>query len=395
MSSTGCRPADPARFRGPGGEDSDVTDQPGRPGQGWTTPEQPSGWGEPPGSDPRTAPQRPAPQAGPAQQYGWGQATGAQAPLHGSVISRRGIIALKPLGVGDFFDGAFRAIRHNPRVMVGLTAIVVAVTNLLVALPLSTMVATVGLEEAEELTDAQALSALGLLGALLPAVLLQSLALVVLTGLLLLSVSQSVVDRRLGMGELWRRGRGRLLPLVGWSVLQAIGGSLLFAVALAPGVTLLVLEEYVGGALLLLGLVVAAAVLGVWLYVMLALVPALVVVERLGVLASIRRSFGLVRGAFWRTLLVVFLASLLAGAVTQVLALPLGFLGGLLSATVATSETALLGINLVVTVVGGSLGAIIAMPFYSAVVALLYIDRRIRSEGLDVALARTLEDPTA
>ena len=372
-----------------------MTDQPDRPGQGWTTPEQPDGWGSPPGADRPAAPPPAAPPGISAPKYGWGQATGAQAPLHGSVITRRGIISLKPLGVGDFFDGGFRAIRHNPRVMIGLTAIVVAVTNLLVALPLSTMIATVGLEEAEQLTDAQALSVLGLLGALLPAVLLQSLALVVLTGLLLLSVSQSVVDRRLSMAELWRRGRGRLLPLVGWSVLQAVAGSLLFALALAPGVTLLVLEEYVGGAVLLVGLLVAAAVLGVWLFVMLALVPALIVVERLGVLASVRRSFRLVRGAFWRTLLVLFLASLLTGAVTQVLALPLGFLGGLLSATVATSETALLVINLVVTVVGGSLGAIIAMPFYSAVVALLYIDRRIRSEGLDVALARTLEDPTA
>lgn len=372
-----------------------MTDQPGRPGQGWAAPEQPGGWGPAPGSGSTPTTPQPAAQGDPAPQYGWGQATGAQAPVHGSVISRRGIIALKPLGVGDFFDGAFRAIRHNPRVMIGLTAIVVAVTNLLVALPISTMVATLGLEESAELTDEQALSALGLLGALVPAVLLQSLALVVLTGLLLLSVSQSVVDRRLSMGELWRRGRGRLLPLVGWSVLQGVVGALLFAVALAPGVTLLVLEEYVGGAVLLIALLAAAAAVGVWLYVMLALVPALIVVERLGIVASVRRSFRLVRGAFWRTLLVIFLASLLTGAVTQVLALPLGFLGGLLSATVATSEAALLVINLVVTVVGSSLGAIIAMPFFAAVIALLYIDRRIRSEGLDVALARTLADPAA
>lgn len=379
-----------------------MTDQPGRPGQGWAAPEQPSGWGPAPGSQPPPppAPQpdahgTPAAQGAAAPRYGWGQATGAQAPVHGSVINRRGIIALKPLGIGDFFDGAFRAIRHNPRVMIGLTAIVVAVTNLLVALPVSTMVATLGLEESDQLTDEQALSALGLLGALVPAVLLQSLALVVLTGLLLLSVSQSVVDRRLSMSELWRRGRGRLLPLVGWSVLQGLAGALLFAVALAPGVTLLVLEEYVGGAVLLIALLAAAAAVGIWLYVMLALVPALIVVERLGIVASVRRSFRLVRGAFWRTLLVIFLASLLTGAVTQVLALPLGFLGGLLSATVATSEAALLVINLIVTVVGSSLGAIIAMPFFAAVIALLYIDRRIRSEGLDVALARTLEDPTA
>ena len=47
-----------------------------------------------------------------------------------------GIIALKPLGFGDFFDGSFRAIRHNPRVMIGLSALVLVVTNILVALPL-------------------------------------------------------------------------------------------------------------------------------------------------------------------------------------------------------------------------------------------------------------------
>lgn len=376
-----------------------MTEGPGSPGQGWTTPEQPStGWGSAPGAPPSAppagAPQHITPQYG-APQYGWDQATGTQTPLYGSVITRRGIIALKPLGIGDFFDGAFRAIRHNPRVMIGLTAVIVAVTNLLVAIPLSTAIAQIDTTSTVAPTDAELLSVFGLLAALIPAAVLQSLALVVLTGLLLLSVSQSVVDRKLGMGELWRRGRGRLLPLVGWSILQTVASSLLFALALAPGVTLLVLEEYIGGAVLLFLLVLGAGLVGVWLFVMLSLVPALIVVERMGVFASLRRSFVLVRGAFWRTLLVIFLAALLTGAVSQVLALPLGFAGGLLSATLATDTNAVLVINVVVTVIGGSVGAIIAMPFYSAVVALLYIDRRIRTEGLDVALARTLEDPSA
>ena len=37
----------------------------------------------------------------------------------------------------------------------------------------------------------------------------------------------------------------------------------------------------------------------------------------------------------------------------------------------------------------------LAVPFLAAVVALLYVDRRIRLEGLDVALARSLEDGRA
>lgn len=365
-----------------------MTDQPGTSGGGWTTPEQP-GSGAPYGSPAPGTPQ-PAAQA----QQGWGQYSGAEQPRYGAVITRRGIIALKPLGIGDFFDGSFRAIRHNPRVMIGLTALVVGVSSLLIALPATGMLTTIGLDESGP-TDSEALAALGFVGALVPAVLLQGVALIVLTGLLILSVSQSVVDRRLRLGELWRRARGRLLPLVGWSILQSIAATLLFGIALTPGIALLVVEELVGGIVAIVVLLVLATVLSVWVFVVLALVPALIVVERLSIIASIRRSYALVRGAFWRTLLILFLASILTGFVTQALALPLGFAGGLLAAFFASNEAVFFTINVVVTVVGGSAGAVIAMPFFAAVVALLYIDRRIRLEGLDVALGRTLEDRPA
>ncbi len=44
---------------------------------------------------------------------------------------------------------------------------------------------------------------------------------------------------------------------------------------------------------------------------------------------------------------------------------------------------------------GTTVGLVLAVPFLAAVIALLYVDRRIRTEGLDVALARTLEDEQA
>ena len=38
-----------------------------------------------------------------------------------------GIIPLRPLGMGEIYDGAFRAVRANPRVMFGLAALVVTI----------------------------------------------------------------------------------------------------------------------------------------------------------------------------------------------------------------------------------------------------------------------------
>jgi hypothetical protein len=184
-------------------------------------------------------------------------------------------------------------------------------------------------------------------------------------------------------------------PLIAWSLLVSVGGSLLFAVALAPGIVLLVVEEFVGGAVALVVLLLAAGVLAAWLTVVLTFVPVVIVVERLGVRAAVRRSYALVRGAFWRTFGVLLLTSVLASIVSQWLATPFAIVGGLGLALLAAHPT-LAGIVYGAAVsLGSTVGLVLAVPFLAAVVALLYIDRRIRLEGLDVTLARSLEDGTA
>lgn len=389
----------------------------GGQGTGWSVPEQaPSqgsdGWGAPPGAGaygtpaPPTAPgsQPGEPGQVPAQPWGqpaaggWGQMTGPGQQPYGSVLTRRGIIALKPLGFGDFFDGSFRAIRHNPRVMIGLSALVLVVTNILVALPLVGMVTAGGLFDpvaTAEPTDAQLVAIGGSALALLPAGFLQSIALVVLVGILILSVTQSVVDRRLSAGELWRRAKGRVWPLVAYSLLASIGGGLLLALALTPGIVLLFLEEFVGGFVALGVLLVAVAVLGVWLYVVLTFVPVVIVVERLGVRAAVRRSYALVRGSFWRTFGILLLTAILTSVVSQMLATPFAIAGGLGIALLESNPTLAGTVYAASVSLGSTVGMVLAVPFLAAVVALLYIDRRIRLEGLDVALARSLEDGPA
>src|SRR5690349_5901454 len=52
----------------------------------------------------------------PTGQQQWGP-TGV--PVH-----KPGIVALRPLKLGDMFDGAFTAMRQNPRSMIGMAAVV-------------------------------------------------------------------------------------------------------------------------------------------------------------------------------------------------------------------------------------------------------------------------------
>lgn len=322
--------------------------------------------------------------------------TGPGQQPYGSVLTRRGIIALKPLGFGDFFDGGFRAIRHNPRAMIGLSALVLGITNILIALPLVGLFSTSAFADpTAELTDDEALAVGGSLLALIPTGFLQSIAVIVLTGMLILSVTQSVVDRRLSVGQLWRRARGRVWPLIGWSLLQSVGVSLIFALALTPGIVLLVLQEFAGGAVALVLLGLGAAVLYVWLGVKLLFVSVLIVVERLGIVASVKRSWALTRGAFWWTFLLMFLTLVLTSIVSQLLATPFAFVGAL-GLTLLESDP-LLGAAVYAGAVslGTTVGLVLSVPFLAAVIALLYVDRRIRLEGLDVALARTLEDEQA
>jgi hypothetical protein len=378
-------------------------EQPAPPG----TPGGPAGWGaSPPPPTWTTGPGQAAEPGQPAQAWqpgqqgrpgaGWSQ-VGQQAPAYGSVLVRRGIVPLKPLGFSDFFDGSFRAIRHNPRVMVGLTALVIGITNVVVTLPLTGALAAVGFgtDPEAELSDAQLTGFVGGLAAFVPASFLQAMAIVVLTGMLILSVTQSVVDRRIGLGELWRRARGRVLPLVGWSVLQSVGFALLIGVALAPGLALFVAEELLLGTVALVALVLLAVVVALWLTTVLAFVPVVIVVERLGLVAAVRRSYGLVRGSFWKVLGILLLTGVLASIVSQVLSTPFAVVGSIALVALESQPVLAATVYAASVVLGSTVGLVLAVPFLAAVVALLYVDRRIRLEGLDVALSRVLEDEQA
>lgn len=353
----------------------------------------PSGWGPPapasygaapatptdtppgtaPGAAPGAAPWRPPPQPG--------------------------VVPLRPLGLGELLDGSVQTMRQNPRVMLGLSAAVMAV-----AAVISTVFMVAGLPRllgvvqgpqgqigAQQVAD---LVGGGIAGFVVPAAL-QGLAVVVLSGVLIVAVSEAVLGRRPSAGQVWARARPRVPALLGLSLLTGLLSVIGFAVLIGPGVALLAVSGRAAAVALVIG-VPAAIVLGALLFVRLAFAAPALLLEDLGVVAAMRRSWRLVQGSWWRVLGVLVLTSVIAAVANGLLQAPFSVVGAVIGAALGSSDAAadVTG-SLVVTTVVGNIGTVIAStvtaPFSAAVTALLYIDLRIRREGLDVALARAAQ----
>ncbi len=319
-------------------------------------------------------------------QYGQGPVGYAPAPV------QPGIVPLRPLGLGEILDGAFRSVRANPRVMFGFTAIVAGIVALLGALTQFLILPAVAGAIASGTdtsldpygdgmaldTAAASLSMVGVLPWML-------LAQVVLTGILTVSVSQSVIGRKAVLADVWSRHWKRVLALVGLSVLYFVAVLVLMGLLVAGVVGLVAARQD--------GLAVAVGLLGglaflvgsVWLSVRLLLVPPVLVLEDLGVWESVGRGWRLTRGSFWRLLGIYLLTQLIVSLITQLVSAPLSIVIGLAMAFAPTGVY-IAAINIMYGFV-----LIPAIVFTAAVTALLYVDVRIRKEGLDVELQRAAE----
>ncbi|WP_225753673.1 proline-rich domain-containing protein [Actinotalea sp. Marseille-Q4924] len=337
------------------------------------------------------APQYGAPQYG-GQQYGAPQYGGQQygGPFRPPPV-QPGIVPLRPLNLTEIYDGAFRAIRVNPRVMFGFSAVVVLVMSVLGGLTQWALIPWVARGVAGTTTDIDPTGQLGLtdsFAASLATVGLVPWLLVgnaVLTGLLTGSVSRSVIGQRVTVAELWHRHWRRTMLLLVLAILQVVALGILIALVLGAITGLAVADQpglAVAAGLLL---VPAGVVVAVWVGVRLLLLPPALVLEGNGVVATVKRAWRLTRGSFWRVLGIYLLASVIVGLVGQVLSVPVSVI-----AAIAQPDVTSPGFIFLTTLLTGLVQAI-STVFLAAVVALLYIDLRIRREGLDVELARAAE----
>ncbi|HWH28364.1 MAG TPA: hypothetical protein VNU26_05280 [Mycobacteriales bacterium] len=294
---------------------------------------------------------------------------------------------LRPLGLGELLDGAVAMVRRYPRPTLGLSAGIALVTTLLnvpfliayLDSPLLDPAATAPGSDVDVAGEIGALS--GTLGAY---GLLSLLAGVVLAGVITAVVGKGVLGQPMSLGQAWSAVRPQLLRLVGLAVvvLLAVWGLFVGSIAVAVG-----LAAAAGPATLLLGipLVIAGTCLAIHVYVRWALAPSVMVLERARVLPSMRRSAVLVKGDWWRVFGILLLVVLITTFVSAILQMP--FEAQSLFAEFNGEPVEVEPLDIVLSSVGQALSMTVVSPFAAAVSALLYVDRRMRAEGLDVSLA--------
>jgi hypothetical protein len=301
-----------------------------------------------------------------------------------------GIVPLRPLQFGDIIDGGFKAVRFNPKTMVGLSALVLGAFLIpSAALGVGLTHVTAGSVSRFD-PDARTLGEAFLW---VPSTLVQlvfsGLATALLGGLLIHVVGQAVLGRKPGLGQTWRSTRGRLASLLALTFVSALFFLLLVGVLIAPGLLMLANGSIGSGLLVLFLGELVLIVLSLAVSTKIAFTGPAIVLEGHGLLVGLRRSFALTKGsAFWRVLGITLVAGLIAGLAGMVLGLPFSVIGLIIAPPSGQAgEAGQIGLTFV-SHLSALLSGALTTPFVAAVTGLLYIDRRMRLEALDVVLLR-------
>lgn len=359
----------------------------GQPQYGQSAPQAPGGYGQPGyGQDQHGQGQYGQGQYGQSQYGapGYGPPAGFAGAPYAPPAAKPGIIPLRPLSLGEIFDGAFGAIRHNPRVMLGMSALVVVIATVVGAL-LGWAFSGYFADFFFSLPSESGLGGMEndfamLYSSTLGTGLTTSLATPIVSGLLTVSIGQSVIGRKATTGEVWSQVGRRAWFLIGFSLL--LGLAWVVAVALVVLLVVLGFTATTGlGVVLLVVALPGLLALAVWVGTRTGLVPPALALEGQPFWATVRRSWLLTRGSFWRLFGIYLLAYVAMYVVVQIVVSPFSIVSTfLLAAGQGFVANALLAL-------GVALSTIVMTLFLGSVVALLYIDVRMRREGLDVELA--------
>ncbi|MFD5870352.1 glycerophosphoryl diester phosphodiesterase membrane domain-containing protein [Streptomyces sp. NPDC060322] len=372
------RPSSPVDGGGAAGQWSPAQPPPGQ----WSPPSAP---GNGPGAPP------PAPGwGGMPQGPGWG---------HAPMAAKPGVIPLRPLGVGEILDGAVSTMRTHWRTVLGISLTVSVIAEIAIILvqryllpqqksvdPNAT--GTEALRQATDSAQSQLLNSA-------PGTLITMIATLITTSVLTVVISRSVLGRGVTLSDAWSEARPRLLPLLGLTLLLSLMSAAIMAAGLAPG---LALGDGAGGlALTVLGFLASCGV-ALWLMIRFMLAAPALMLERQSVLTALRRSAKLVKGSWWRTFGILALTYLLVIILTLIIAIPFGIIAMTvdsdgLSEFLNSSSTEFGWPFLIITGIGEVVISTLAYPFTAGVMALLYVDQRIRREALDLDLARAAGVP--
>jgi hypothetical protein len=308
-----------------------------------------------------------------------------------------GIVPLRPLSVGEVLDGSFSTIRSYPRIVFGFAAVLSVIAQLIrlvVGLALNNVPGTFGstsfstsnnTDDSTQNLHTVATS----LGGSAATLAVDALCVAVLAGIVTGVVGKAVIGQRADGREIIAAVRQRWFGLLVVSVLAeilpwtpfvlVIVGIVIGAVSTGLGIFLGVIGGLVG------------LVLGPLLWGRLAVAVPIFILERRGPGASIARSWRLVKGAFWRTWGLRALVQIIVSIAASILSVPLVLVllpSALNGKTPSTTA-------LVLLVILGAVVWMLTQPLIAASLTLIYIDRRMRAEGLDVQLTQAARAASA
>ncbi|MFJ8668957.1 hypothetical protein [Streptomyces sp. NPDC093600] len=375
------------------GQDGSGSARPAEPGDAngsapqWSKEQPPAGQWSPP-----TAPvpgQAPTPPAGP----GWGGGPAQPGHWGKPPAAKPGVIPLRPLGMGEILDGAVSTLRGYWRTVLAVTVTVAVISQVVDILVQRYLVPTPP-ELNPEATPAEAMAELGefmrvTLLSSAPSILIVLMATLVSAALLTVVISRAVLGRPVTVGAAWHEARPRLLQLLGLTLLLALMSPVIITIGLLPG---LLIGDDAGIALAVLG-GLAGFVVAVWLMVRFSLSSPALMLERQGVIPSMKRSAKLVKGSWWRIFGITVLTQLLLLILSLIIVVPFTalalFADGTSMADMVSDTAPEFGWGyLIVMGIGGVITSAITYPISAGVTVLLYVDQRIRREALDLELAR-------
>lgn len=385
--------------------------------QGWRAPDSArpsesavdSPWAVPGGTPPPSPPTSPPPAPpanGPGHGYGPPAPGGPppgyppggfaapgnySAPYQRPPEPRPGIIALRPIGMSEIFNGAFGYIRRNPRATLGLSVIVMAAASAVESYGVALFVDDTVTMFQDALVDPTVLDqdpaplSPGGTWSTVAGIALTLFTSMILTGLLTLIVSRAALGNSTTLGAAWRAARGRLPAVIGVTLLVTLP---VFVLTSAWAGFLALMTGLLGnvtGGLAAAPVVVALVAVTAWIYIRFALAVPAVVLERLGPLVAMRRSWRLVAGSWWRCFGILLIAVIIVYVLQQLLTTPFIFGAGVIS-WIGQGSAWALPASTGVLFLGTLLLVALTYPFLTGVNALLYLDLRMRREGLDLHL---------
>ncbi|WP_295011461.1 hypothetical protein [uncultured Microbacterium sp.] len=320
-----------------------------------------------------------------------------------------GLIPLRPLGFGTVLGKAFAALRHNPKVLFGFAIVV----QLLVLVAVGTVVGVVAVAAFGRLDTVRpgsddfvtilvgSAAIFGLATVLMG--LVSSAFGAIVQGVVAADVRAAVLREPATLRALWARVKPAAWRLIGYVLLYGLASLLAATLVLAIAIGAIGVPTGFRGA----GLVVTilATVLGmlglvalaIWIGTKLMLVPSLLVVEGAGIRDAIVRSWRLTRGRFWFAFGIAFVIGAIFAAVSQTLSTISGLVGSLFGGVLTPlgGTESSIAVGTVVTMIIAQIIVIVVQSIGGVVQAtagtLVYIDCRMRYEGLDQDLMAAME----